>query len=206
MPLPQHSRLDAPAESSRPHLRRLRGSFRQPLFSPSGRLEGLLLEVGQRTAQIVLESGHVPPPLSRIEVGQFLSLEAVEVADEPGERRHPIYAFRALIAIDGKPAQTAPAVLRGRVTGINYARDGQADGVMLDSGDFVHLGTDGFRLAELAPGHQVLATGYPQRMAGGGHFLEATRVNGIPLAAAQVPEVDAPPPSRRQPHWAEFHL
>lgn len=204
MSMLQPARLDALAD--RPHLRRLRGSFRQPLFSPTGRLEGLLIEIGQRTAQIVLESEHVPPPLSQIEVGQFLSIEAVEVAETPCEAAHPIYAFRALIAVDGKPAQTAPAVLRGRVIGINYARDGQADGVMLDSGDFVHLGTDGFRLAELAPGHQLIATGYPQRMAGGGRFLEATRVNGIPLAAARAADAAEPPPSRRAPHWAEFHL
>ena len=180
-----HPRLDTATGSQRPHIRRLRGSFRQPLFSPRGRLEGLLLDIGQQTAQVVLQPEQVPAALSQAEVGQFLSLEAVAVEPADGAITHPIYEFLALIAIDGKPAETAPAVLRGRVAGINYARQGQADGVMLDTGDFVHLGVDGFRVAELSTGDEVIATGYPQRMAGGGHFLEARRINGIPLRPAR---------------------
>lgn len=210
MTLPQPTRHDAVVDRPRPALRHLRGRFRQALFSPSGRLEGLLLEIGQRTVQVVLDIAQAPPALSRVEPGRFLSIEATEMRGEGAGRAHPLYAFRSLIAVDGRPAQTAPAVLRGRVSAINYARNGLADGVLLDSGEFVHLGTDGFRVAELAIGHPVIATGYPQRLAGGGCFLAATRINGIPLAhaneAATLTEREPARLPRRETHWAEFHL
>ena len=70
----------------------------------------------------------------------------------------------------------------GTVVRFNYARHGEANGVVLDSGDFVHTRPDGFALLGFEIGMHVEADGESRALVGGaGRVIEARVVNGVPL-------------------------
>jgi hypothetical protein len=70
----------------------------------------------------------------------------------------------------------------GTVVRFNYARHGQANGVVLDTGDFVHTKPDGLARLALKVGDKVRAEGRSQPLATGqGRVVEAVRVNGQAL-------------------------
>ena len=49
--------------------------------------------------------------------------------------------------------------VEGVVTRLNYARHGEANGVVLDGGDFLHLKPDGMKRVELKVGQPIKAHG-----------------------------------------------
>ena len=80
-----------------------------------------------------------------------------------------------MFADDAGPAVT------GAVARLNYARHGEPNGVVLGTGDFVHLEPDGMRRLGLQVGDAVTATGEAKPMARGGRVVEAETVNGVRL-------------------------
>jgi hypothetical protein len=176
---PHHKPHTAPAES-------LTGTYRQPIYSPKGELEGLLIEVDGAAVQLVLDPHEHDAAFERLVIGQTLTLEATPSKPSPkGEAAHPVFQLKALTAVDGKkPAAGTPArkLFKGRVELLNYAKHGEPNGVVLDSGDFIHLHPEGFRDAALKIGDTVAAEGDAEPKIGGGFVVEATRVNDIALA------------------------
>ena len=170
----QHPRLDT-----------VEGEFQYPIYSPKGGIEGALLKVGDAAVQLVFD------PHDEAAGARFAALApgqsvAAAVRPEPpsdkGEAAHPVHRFERLVAIDGaKPerAGTAPAGFSGTVVRLNFARHGEANGVVLDTGDFIHTRPDGMARLKLAVGDPVQADG-PSRalFGGGGQVVEATHVNG----------------------------
>ena len=66
---------------------------------------------------------------------------------------------------------------------LNFTRHGEPNGVVLDTGDFVHLKPHGLRAAGLGVGDRVTAAGPAKPLAGGaGRAVEAEEVNGTPVA------------------------
>ena len=110
-------------------------------YSPKGDTEGILLQEGDRTVQV-----NVPPRLglaisSTVAAGQFVE---VNVEAEPELRKHPdgehpVYRLVALRAPDGRtitvagPGHEEEVTVEGVVTRLNYARHGEANGVVLDA-------------------------------------------------------------------------
>lgn len=183
---PAHSHPDhhpAPPPPEKPQ--RLEGRYRQPILSPKGELEGLLLEVDGQPAQIVVDPREQAQAFDAVRVGQRLQLEAARARPSPkGEAVHAVYQLHSLIAIDGTAATPATAEARrfeGRVERLNYAKHGEPNGVVLDSGDFIHLRPEGFRKAALKVGDAVRAEGAARPMAGGGFVVEAQQVNGVTI-------------------------
>ena len=68
--------------------------------------------------------------------------------------------------------------MQATVKRINYARNGVADGVILDSGDFVHLERIGMKKCGLKVGDAVTVEGTARRMPLGNLLITATRING----------------------------
>jgi len=62
---------------------------------------------------------------------------------------------------------------------VNFARHGEANGVVLDSGDFIHTKPEGMKRLRLKIGDAVEADGDAQRLADDtGWAVDATSVNG----------------------------
>ena len=81
----------------------------------------------------------------------------------------------------GKAAVPHKGEITGIVERLNYVRHGEANGVVLDTGDFIHLKPDGMRQVDLKVGDSVDVDGKVHPMELGGRMVEATVVNGVHL-------------------------
>ncbi len=174
----------------------LRGTVRAFNFAPKGEIDGLLLDVDGQVVQV-----NIPP--DRAEGAEQMVGHAVElrvgpepkVAEHP-KGDHPVHKFLAFqgespsAGAEPKPGpergheghgHAEPVEVRGRVERLNYAKHGEANGVVLDTGDFVHLKPDGMKAAALEVGHEVSASGKPTPSRSGRRAIEARVVNGLEL-------------------------
>jgi hypothetical protein len=168
---------------------KLLGRFQHLIYSPRGEIEGVLLAVADGSAQIVFDKHDEEGPLSfeRLRAGQQVALEASPAGpSSKGKAVHPVYDFIRLVTVDGerlvkRRVATGPAY-KGVVVRLNYARHGEPNGVVLDTGDFIHLKPDGMRRLDLKVGDAIEADGDAHLLAAGaGWAVEAASVNGTSL-------------------------
>jgi len=171
----------------------LEGRFQHLLHSPRGEVEGVMIDVDGIPVQFVFDK-HAHDPGTRafqaLTAGQKVEAEGTLMAPpSKGEAPHEVFAFEQLVSIDGTPFKPdlAEREVRGRVARIHHARHGEPNGVVLDTGDFIHTRPDGYAQwgAGLKVGVEVTAAGPARPLQGGvaGHVIEARTVNGQPLAA-----------------------
>lgn len=169
----------------------LEAVFKHAIFGPDGSIEGALVEAAGRPLQLLVEHGDEAAGrlLAGLREGQSIVADAVEQGpSHKGPSAHAVHLLERLRSVDGaKPAKERPAprsaAYNGRVTRFNYARHGAKNGVVLDTGDFIHLKPEGMAKAKLAVGDQVAADGDAWPLAlGGGYVVEATVVNGKAVA------------------------
>lgn len=161
------------------------GRFQHVIYSPKGAIEGLLMETDGIPTQFVIDQHDLlsAEQISSLHVGQAVTIEGTDPGpSHKGEPAHSVYTFERLAAIDGKepqPRSEGPANAAGRVTRFNYARHGVANGVVLDSGDFVHTTPAGLEGLGLKIGDKVKAEGVARPLATGvGRVIEAHKING----------------------------
>ena len=97
---------------------------------------------------------------------------------------HPVYKFSSFADAAGQPiappgADPAKAVLKGVVAALHFARHGEPNGVVLETGEFIHLRPHGMALLGLGVGAAVRAVGELRLTALGQPMLEARQVNRI---------------------------
>ncbi len=184
------ARHDHPTET-------LQAEYRYPIYSPKGSIEGALLHAGHDTLQIVFEP-HGGPGADAFAGLRAGASVAVEVRREPpsatGAAPHRVYRFERLVSVDGKKPAAATehkgsAPFTGIVVRLNFARHGEANGVVLDNGDFIHTKPDGMAQLRLEVGDRVEADGEARPLIGGvGRVVEATVVNGKPVGRPNLPK------------------
>jgi len=134
-------------------------------FSPRGEIKGVLLVVDGERVQVNFGKDHHVP--HAIAIGQEIEMtvEHDSHVNDPPEGDHPVYSFVDLDSADGEAHQgkkhtdTGVVTLTGTVRRLNYAKHGQPNGVVLETGDFVHLKPDGMRRSRLKIGQLVTAKG-----------------------------------------------
>ena len=167
----------------------IEAKFQCPLFSPKGGIEGVLVEVNGDVVQLTIdkEAGPLSHLCSDLRIGQMLVVDADPAPpSHKGEAAHSVMTLKHVIKIDGsavaKHYDAANPTFRGKVERVNYARHGEANGIVLDTGDFIHLKPDGFKAARLSIGDVVEARGPAKRLiTGGGFVVDAQEINGKPL-------------------------
>lgn len=164
------------------------GRFQHLIYSPKGTIEGLLIDTDGVPTQFVCdgEDPMLMAQLGTLTRGQALVVEGTEADASPkGEPEHTVYRLERLASIDGHaPAEAQPDDgTEGTVLRFNHARHGAANGVVLDSGDFVHTRPDGLAALGLKIGDRIVARGPARPLATGpGRVIEAHSVNGKPVA------------------------
>ncbi|WP_020468008.1 hypothetical protein [Zavarzinella formosa] len=150
-------------------------------FSPKGGLEGLIVESGGERAQVVCPP-HLGTDLARLVAeGDEVELSVEESPpSDKGPAAHPVYRLMELPETSHGEDRDEPGVA-GIVTRFNYAKHGEANGVVLDTGDFVHLKPDGMIRVKLKIGDHVTADGETRPMELGGRVIEAAVVNGVKI-------------------------
>jgi hypothetical protein len=164
------------------------GKCERFLFSRKGGIDGVMLRIkGGDLVQIAMHAP-VGALMARFaQPGKRLRLLAtpdrsVKVARSP----HRVYAFTSFAAADGKAIeskQVCPADVRigGIVAALHFARHGQPNGVVLESGEFIHLRPRGMLQAAPVVGAAVTAVGQLRITLLGTRMLEAHQLNGLKL-------------------------
>ncbi len=166
------------------------GRFEHLIYSPKGAIEGVLIDTDGVPTQFVMDphDPSVAGPFTGLRAGQTLVIEGTDPGPSPkGEAVHSVYVFERLASVDGKApkAPEAHGNVEGTVVRFNYAKHGAANGVVLDTGDFVHTKPDGFDKLGPMVGDKVKAEGAMRPLlTGTGRVIEAHSVNGKPLAPA----------------------
>lgn len=168
----------------------IEGQFLHTIYSPHGSVEGVLVEAQDRPIQFVFahEDDASPAAFHGLGAKQAVVVEGVLQEPSPkGDAEHPVYEFSKLVSIDGHPprdrgsATDGPAY-KGTVVRFNYARHGERNGVILDTGDFIHSKPDGMAILKLRVGDSVEADGDAHRLVDdSGWAVDATVVNGKAL-------------------------
>jgi len=165
----------------------INGICQQLLFSPEGDIEGALIKAKGQLVQVSVEADIGPVLQQAASPGKRLRVLAVrDHSPKTAHSTHPVYRFSAFADAAGAPqalvqADPAHTTLRGIVAALHFARHGEPNGVILDSGDFIHLRPHGMAMAGLVVGSQVDATGAARSTALGTRVLEATRVNQLEI-------------------------
>jgi len=163
------------------------GRFQHLLYSPKGAIEGVLLDTDGVSTQFVTEpqDPFVVELFGKLRTGQKVVIEGTEAPPSPkGDAAHTVYRFERLVSVDGHPPKKAAGGegTRGKVVRFNFAKHGEANGVVLDNGDFVHTRPDGLHALGLKIGDTVEAEGAARPLvAGAGRVIEAHHVNGKPV-------------------------
>jgi hypothetical protein len=160
----------------------VQGVLREFNLSPGGVVEGFLLHTDKGTVQV-----NVAPEVGFAVVrGIEQNVEAVVAPEKLKGRRggHPVYRLVTLRGANGQaiicaePGEAQDVSMQATVKRINYARNGLADGVILDSGDFIHLERIAMKKCGLKPGDTVTVEGTARRMPLGNLLIKARRING----------------------------
>ena len=163
------------------------GTCQYLLFSPKGSVEGILMTTQGRTVQ-VSTSAEIGAAMAR-KTGPGKRLRLFAIADhspKTAEGDHPVYQFESLAGADGLALEwpvgdEGATSMKGVVARIHYAKHGQPNGVVLDSGEFIHLRPHGMAAIGLGVGAKVSATGEMRMTVLGTRMLEARHANGYDI-------------------------
>jgi len=164
------------------------GICEQFLFSPKGAVEGVLIKVKDATVQVSLSGKSAPVLLREAIVGKPLRVHASrDHSPRTKEGVHPVYEFEEMAdalghAIDSAGTDDESTTIKGVVSTLHFARHGQPNGVILETGEFIHLRPHGMTQTGIAVGSKVNAIGEASMTQLGTRMLEAQRVNGVELA------------------------
>ena len=169
------------------HSEFINGTCQQFLFSPKGGIEGVLVKVKGTVIQVSMrpETGAILALATG--TGKRLRLLAVpDHSPKTDEASHPVYQFESFADATGHALELADTdpentTIKGVVAALHYARHGQPNGVILESGDFIHLKPRGMSQSGLAIGSKVNAVGEIRNTLLGTRLLEARQVNHIEL-------------------------
>ncbi len=187
---------------ARPSVKFLTGTVEGYNLSPRGMTEGLMVKIEGKTAQF-----NLPPDVGAV-IGQVAPVgEEVKLTAMPdrGHGSHDVYRLVMVTNSKGQqlgvgPSQPPKVVhVDGVVKTLNYARGGEINGAILESGDFVHVGPSAEKL-KLAPGLKLSIDGVQTLMAGGKYAIDAQTVNGFAMMPPQGPG-DRPGP--REPEESD---
>jgi hypothetical protein len=157
----------------------LKGTLQQLLFSPKGALEGLLMRVSGKAVQVSMARGAIDAAvLSRTIDESIVVKAAADHSPKTKKGAHPVFTLESLSTVIGKALKdtagaNGSATIKGVVAAIHYARHGQPNGVVLKSGEFIHLRPSGMEECALRVGSNVIADGDQRTTVLGTCLLEA---------------------------------
>ncbi len=160
------------------------GHLQQLLFSPKGGIEGLLMKVGSKSIQVTMDPAAADAATLADAVGH--AIEAKGAADHSPKTKdgvHPVYKLEAITKLGGKALKPSGKrqPISGTVASVHYAKHGEPNGVILESGEFIHTRPPGMKKLQLEVGSKVVAHGEMRMTVLGTPLIEAHEVNRVTL-------------------------
>ena len=164
----------------------LSGQLQQLLFSPKGEIEGLMMMMmGSKQIQVSMHPASAAEARALTKaVGK--SIEVKGLADHSSKTKegvHPVYKLNVITKISGTAVKSNGDAhpISGLVATIRYAKYGEPNGVILESGEFIHTHPDGMKELKLEVGSKVIAHGESRMTVLGTPLIEAREVNRVTL-------------------------
>ena len=155
------------------------GTCQQILFSPKGGVEGALVKRKGSALQLLMHpDAGAALALSTAPGKRLRVLSTADHSPKTRDGAHPVYLFEAFAVANGNATDTAssyPAhtTIRGIVDALHYARHGHPNGVVLETGEFIHMRPHGMAQVGLGVGAKVTAFGELRSTVLGTRMLEA---------------------------------
>jgi preprotein translocase subunit YajC len=162
----------------------LSGELQQVLFSPKGGIEGLLMKVGSTSIQVSMDPATVDAHVLADAIGKRIEAEgSPDHSPKTKDGMHPVYKLNAITKIGGKALKPNGArhPVSGVVASVHYAKHGEPNGVILESGEFIHTRPLGMEKLKLEVGSKVVANGGIRMTVLGTPLIEAHEVNRVTL-------------------------
>lgn len=165
----------------------LSGTCKDLLFSPKGGIEGLLLKTEGRIVQVSMPADIGAAMVQKTGPGKRLRvLATADHSPKTAEGAHPVFQFESLADAAGEaiewPAEAdGLTAIKGTVARIHYAKHGQPNGVVLESGEFIHLRPHGMAAVGVGVGAKLSARGELRMTVLGTRMLEAHHANGYDI-------------------------
>jgi hypothetical protein len=161
----------------------LSGQLAQLLFSPKGGIEGLLLTVGSNAIQVSMKPGSADANALNKAVGKPIEVMArADHSPKTKDGAHPVYQLDRITKLAGETFHSnGTQPIEDVVAHIHYAKHGEPNGVILESGEFIHTRPPGMKKLNLRVGSKVIAHGEARTTGLGTSLIEAHEVNRVPL-------------------------
>jgi hypothetical protein len=167
---------------------RLKGRLVSFNHSPRGGTESFLVElsIGKRV-QVNFDPSLANLIHRHVSAGDEVTVTATLQPPDHRPSAHPVYVLAKLATPAGtvanQPAPVGPDAavkVSGTVERLNYARHGEPNGAVLDTGDFVHLRPHGAAAANISVGSKLRAEGHARPLEfAPGRAIEASVANGV---------------------------
>jgi len=161
----------------------LSGTLQQLLFSPKGGIEGLLLTMDSRSIQVSIEPRDADANALNDAVGKQVEVKAsADHSPKTKHGAHPVYKLDSITKLAGRAYKSnGTQPIKGVVASIHYAKHGEPNGVILESGEFIHTRPHGMRKLKLDVGSKVVAHGEARTTVLGTALIEAHEVNRVTI-------------------------
>jgi len=178
----------------------LSGTVANYNFGPRGEVEALMIKSSDKTIQV-----NLPPPISpfAVQVATLGAQVTIKAFPEMGLPDHPIYELESVKNEQGRelkepsPGDRKFVHEEGTIKSLNYARHGEINGAVLDSGNFVHLGPAAVTI-KLTVGQKITVDGVGHPMMLSDHrAVEAVAIDGKMLEPADEPGARGDPQDAR---------
>jgi hypothetical protein len=161
----------------------LSGHLEQLLFSPKGGIEGLLLKVDAKSIQVSMKPGSADANALNEAVGKPIEVRAcADHSPKTKDGAHPVYQLNCITKLAGKAFKSnRMKPIEGVVAHFHYAKHGEPNGVILESGEFIYTRPPGMKKLNLQVGSKVIAHGEARTTVLGTSLIEAHEVNRVTL-------------------------
>jgi hypothetical protein len=104
----------------------------------------------------------------------------VDLSPKAKDGAHPVYQLDSITKLAGKTFKSnGTQPIEGVVSHIQYAKHGEPNGVILESGEFIHTRPHGTKRLKLHVGSKVSAHGEARTTVLGTSLIEAHEVNRV---------------------------